>query len=151
MMKRLFIGLLGLLISSVAIVQTTLPPYISGTQDFGKDSIDFIGFQRINANTGLTATASGTITTSQVLNRGYSQFTTVTSSGDAAKLPTLTGSVLVYVTNGAAANAMNIFPDASTSTINALGAGSAFSLAAGKSTIFIQATTGKWYTIPLAP
>ena len=149
--KRIVFGLLALGLSSAALAQTVLPPYISGTKDESKDMIDYVGIQRINANTALTATASGNITTSQVLNRGYSHFTTVTSAGDAAKLPTLSGSVMIIVTNNAAANAMNVFPDSSTSTINAIAAGSAFSLTAGKTAIFIQSTAGKWHTIPLVP
>jgi hypothetical protein len=149
--KRIVFGLLALSLSGAALAQTTLPPFITGTQDQGKDSIDYIGIQRIAANTALTATASGSITTSQVLNKGYSHFTTVTSSGDAARLPTLTGSVMIIVTNNAASNAMNIFPDVSASTINAIAAGSAFSLTAGKTAIFIQSTQGKWHTIPLVP
>ena len=151
-MKRLLLSFVAMVLLSIpALAQGTLPPYITGTQDFGKDSIDYIGIQRVAANTGLTATASGTITTSQVLNRGYSHFSTVTSAGDAARLPTLTGSVMIIVTNNAAANAMNIFPDSATSTINAIGAGSAFSLTAGKTATFIQSRPGKWHTIPLVP
>ena len=149
--KRLVFGLSALMISGAALAQTVYPPFITGTIDSSKDSIDFVGVQRINANTALTATASGTITTAQQLTRGYSHFATVTTAADAARLPTLTGSVMFIVTNGAAANSMNIFPDAAASTINALSGGAAFALAAGKSTIFIQSTSGKWFTIPVAP
>lgn len=151
-MKRFLLSLVTVVLLSVpALAQSTLPPYITGTQDFGKDSIDYVGLSRIAANTGLTATASGTITTSQLLTRGYSHFSTVASAGDAARLPTMTGSVMFIVTNNAAANAMNIFPDSATSTINAIGAGSAFSLTVGKTATFIQSTPGKWHTIPLVP
>jgi len=83
--KRLAFGLLAVILSGAALAQTVLPPTITGTQDQAKDSIDFVGIQRINANTGLTATASGTITTAQTLTRGYSHFSTVASGNDAAK------------------------------------------------------------------
>jgi len=152
MLKRLLISLAAVLcLSGAALAQGTLPPYITGTQDQGKDSIDFVGIQRISANTALTATPSGTITTAQLLTRGYSHFTVVATAGDAARLPTLTGSVMFIVTNNDAADAMNIFPDSATSTINAGVAGAAFSLTAGKTATFIQSTPGKWHTIPLVP
>lgn len=150
MFKRIAFGLLALGISGAALAQTVLPPFIGGTQDFGKDSIDYIGIQRVAANTALTATAAGTITTSQVLNRGYSHFSTVASANDSAKLPTLTGSVMIIVTNNTA-NSMRIFPDSATSTINAIAAGTQFDLTAQKTAIFIQSTQGKWFTLPSTP
>lgn len=149
--KRLAYGLLALCLSGAAIAQTTLPPNITGTSEPNRNMIDHVGILRLARNTALTATAAGTITTSQTLTYGYNHFTTVASAGDAAKLPTLTGSVMIIVTNNAATNAMNVFPDSATSTINAISAGGAFSLAAGRTAIFIQSTDGKWFTAPLVP
>ena len=51
-MKRFLLSLVAVVLLSVpALAQGVLPPYITGTQDQGKDSIDFVGIQRLNQTT----------------------------------------------------------------------------------------------------
>lgn len=150
-MKLRNILLLGLacLISGVALAQTTLPPFISGTDNTFSRSVFEVGFLRIVRNQTLTALAGGA-QAGTTLNVGYNRFTTVASGNDSAQLPALSGGVMVVVTNAAAANALAVFPQTG-GIINALSANAAFSVAAGKTVIFFQAidTSGAtiWYAV----
>jgi hypothetical protein len=145
-MKRLLLSLVAVVLLSVpALAQTTLPPYITGTQDFGKDSIDFIGIQRISAVNGLTATPAGTLANSAVLNRGMNIVSTVATTNDSFTLPTLTGSVMIAVVNNGA-NVLRVFPNVSTGQIDTGGAGTAQTVAVNKMRIFWQGNAGLWYS-----
>lgn len=146
-MKRLLLSIVAVLcLSGAALAQTTLPPYITGTQDFGKDSIDFIGMQRISQATGLTATAGGTLANSAVLNRGMNIVSTVTTTNDSFTLPTLTGSVMIAVINNGA-NTLRVFPNVSTGQIDTGGAGTSQTIAANKMRVFWQGSAGLWYSL----
>lgn len=145
-MKRFLLSLAtALCLSGAVFAQQTLPPYITGTQDQAKDSIDFVGIQRINQTTGLTATASGTLANSLVLNRGMNIVSTVTTTNDSFTLPTLTGSVMIAVVNNGA-NTLRVFPNVSTGQIDTGGAGTAQTVAANKMRIFWQGSAGLWYS-----
>jgi len=146
-MKRFLLSLFALVAwSSLSFAQTTLPPYITGTQDGGKDSIDFIGIQRISQATGLVATPSGTLANSAVLNRGMNIVATVASTNDSFTLPTLTGSVMIAVINNGA-NTLRVFPNISTGQIDTGGAGTSQTIAANKMRVFWQGSAGLWYSL----
>jgi hypothetical protein len=104
---------------------------------------------RLGSNTAMAALAGGA-QAGTALNLGYNRFTTVATTADSAQLPALSGSVIVIVTNAHASNAVAVFPQTG-GIINALSANAAFSVAAGKTAIFIQAidTSGAtiWYAV----
>lgn len=150
-MKLRHILLLGFacLMSGIALAQTTLPPFITGTESTYRQSVFEVGYLRILRNQTLTALAGGA-QAGTVLSTGYNRFTTVASGNDSAQLPALSGGVMVVVTNAAASNALAVFPQTG-GIINALSANAAFSVAAGKTVIFFQAidTSGAtiWYAV----
>lgn len=98
-----------------------------------------------SCETGITATASGTQVTSYQLTKAINRVTTV-ASGAGVKLPVAKAGSIVYVTN-AGANALAVFPYLSSSVINALSAGAAYSVATAKSVMFVCAVDGQWDTI----
>jgi hypothetical protein len=71
--------------------------------------------------------------------------TVVASAGDSVILPASAPGLEITVVNAAAANSMNVFP-AVGDAINALGANTAFAVAAGKTCTFYCATSGQWHT-----
>lgn len=144
-LKRVLLLGLALLISGVALAQTTLPPMITGTEFQFRQSIFDVGFLRISRNTALTALAGGAQAGTQ-LNLGMNRFTVVVTAGDSAQLPVLTGGIMVVVVNADSTDSMNVFPPTG-QTINALSANSAFAVAAGKTAIFFQALDGAWYAV----
>lgn len=148
-LKRILLGILALALSGAAIAQTTLPPFITGTEDQNRNSIFQVGILRLSRNTALTALAGGA-QAGTALNLGYNRFTVVVTAGDSAQLPALSGGVMVIVTNADASDSMNVFPQTG-GIINAGAANAAFAVAAGKTAIFIQAidTSGAtiWYAI----
>lgn len=146
-LKRTILLGFALLASSVALAQTVLPPFISGTDTKFNRSIFEVGVLRIARNTALTATAGGTLANSQVLNLGLNRFTVVATAAASATLPTVSGGVMVVVVNADSADSMRVFPNSATSTINAGAGGAAFAVAAGKTAIFFQANDGNWYAV----
>jgi hypothetical protein len=149
-LKRILLGLAALLISGAVLAQTVLPPFITGTNSEHRREIFEIGMLRVPIlNNALTALVGGA-QAGTALNLGYNRFTTVTSGNDSAQLPALTGGVVVVVTNAAASNTLAVFPQTG-GIINAGSANAAFSVAAGKTAIFIQAvdTSGAtiWYAL----
>lgn len=145
-LKRILFGLLALSLSTMALAQTTLAPYLTGTNTEYRRSIFEVGMLRMpQVNNALTALAGGAQAGTQ-LTLGYNRFTVVATAGDSAQLPILTGAVVVIVTNADSADSMNVFPPTG-GTINALSANSAFAVAANKTAIFIQAADGVWHSI----
>lgn len=148
-LKRILLGLLALALSGAAVAQTTLPPFISGTDDQNRNSIFHVGILRLTRNTALTALAGGA-QAGTALNLGYNRFTVVVTAGDSAQLPAVSGGAVIIVTNADAADSMNVFPQTG-GIINAGAANAAFAVAAGKTAIFIQAidTSGAtiWYCV----
>lgn len=94
----------------------------------------------------LTAHAGGTQGAALQIVAQMSRFTTVGTAADSAKLPASVAGLSLTVTNAAAANSMNVFPQTG-DAINALGANAAFALAAGKTATFNCFTAGQWHTI----
>jgi hypothetical protein len=105
---------------------------------------------------GLTATPSGTQTTSQVLKGTINEFTTVANAADGATLPPcIKAPTRRMVMNEAASNAMQVFASGS-ETINGVAGATGISVAAGARNEFIcvvptfsqQATpsVGTWFT-----
>lgn len=144
-LKRILLGLAALILSGAALAQTTLPPFLTGTDTSYNRSIFEVGMLRIGRNTALTALAGGAQAGTQ-LNLGLNRFTVVVTAGDSAQLPVVTGGVMVVVVNADAADSMNVFPPTG-QTINALSANSAFAVAAGKTALFFQALDGAWYAL----
>lgn len=94
---------------------------------------------------GLTATASGTQTTSLQLSQTAPlvEVDTVTSTGDGVKLPAAIPGAVVCIYNGGS-NTLDVFPFASTDTINSGSAGAAFTIATHIAGIFFCAKSGSW-------
>lgn len=97
-----------------------------------------------SAQGGLTATAGGA-QAGLALSKTQNRFTTVTTTGDSAQLPSAVAGLFVIVKN-AHANSMNVFPQTG-ETINALSANAAYAVATTKAVMFFCATAGKWDTI----
>jgi hypothetical protein len=111
-------------------------------------------FERLFA--GLTATPSGTQTTSQILKGTINQFSTVTSANDGALLPPcIKAPTKVLVMNEAAANAMQVFASGS-ETIDGVAGATGVSVAAVTRKEFIcvvptfsqqaSPSVGTWFT-----
>lgn len=141
------IAIVGSLVVAATLAQSL---NITGQNTEYRNSIFQVGVLRISRDEAVTATPSGTITTSYALSAGLTQVTTVATAADSVKLPLTTGQQgggLVYIVVNATANAMNVFPAQAADTINALSGGTAFSVAAGKTVMFVVASDGKWYGI----
>jgi hypothetical protein len=154
MLKRFLAGLMAIACAGTLGYAASIT--ITGTDTEHRFQIFQMGIPRITRDEGITATASGSITTSYQLTAGISQVTTVASGGDAVKLPATTptsgttgtgGGLMMIIVNGAASNSLNIFPFASADTINAGSAGAAYALAAGKTAICIAGADAKWYCV----
>jgi hypothetical protein len=113
----------------------------------------------------MTASAGGTQALATPITTTYSRFTVVANANDSAVLPPAGAGLEYVVKNATATNSMNIFPAAASQggfrgdgpnfpagdSINALGANTAFALAAGKSVRFFCVAPGVWDTIPSIP
>lgn len=143
--SRLRIAILaGLAVA--ATITSGLALTITGTNSENRNSIFEVGILRVARDSAITATPSGSITTSYLLTAGLNRVTTVATAADGVRLPECRGGKVIIVINAAASNAMNVFPYVSTETINALTAGTAFSVAANKMVIFSCAIDGRWYS-----
>lgn len=144
-MKRILLGLLALAISGAALAQTTLQPFLSGTNTEWRQSIFQVGMLRFTRNETLTALAGGA-QAGTALSLGLNRVTVVATAADSVQLPLVTGGVMVVVVNADAADSLNVFPQTG-QTINALSANTAFAVAAGKTAIFFQALDGSWWAV----
>jgi hypothetical protein len=72
--------------------------------------------------------------------------TKVANANDSVTLPPSQSGVILIVANAAASNSMNVFP-AKGEQINALGANTAFAVAAGKVALFMCGTSGQLHSI----
>jgi hypothetical protein len=93
--------------------------------------------------TASTHSAQGTVGASGLISTFATQADTVGSAGDSYTLPSAVAGITHVVCNGAAANAMDVFPFTSDS-INKESADTAISLAAGECMICVAFTTVKW-------
>lgn len=99
-----------------------------------------------NTKDNLTAFAGGGQTGGVPITEQMTRFTTVATGGDSSKLPKSQPGMSYTITNAAAANSMNVFPFLG-DQVNALGANTAFALAAGKTCEFVCYTAGQWHTL----
>lgn len=97
-----------------------------------------------NAASGLTAT--GTTITDALALTDVNEFTTVAAS-TGARLPAAVpgDSVVVYVATGQ--STLTVYPSSSTDAINAVAAGSGFSVATNKTAIFYKVSANRWASI----
>lgn len=145
-LKRILFAILALSVSAAALAQTVLPPFLTGTNSEHRREIFEIGMLRLPiANNALTALVGGA-QAGTALSLGYNRFTVVTSGNDSAQLPAISGAAVVIVTNADSADALAVFPQTG-GIINALSANASFSVAAGKTVIFIQAVDTSGATI----
>jgi hypothetical protein len=93
--------------------------------------------------TGSTTSAQGVVAASGLISTLATQADTVASAGDSFTLPSAVAGMVEVVCNGAAANAMDVFPFTSDS-INKESADTAISLAAGECMICFAFTAVKW-------
>lgn len=99
-----------------------------------------------SATNAITAAAGGGQANGVALTSTVSRVTTVATAADSVKLPAATPGAFMIVTNAAAANSMNVFPQTG-EAINALAANAAFAMAANKTAIFYCAVAGTWNSI----
>lgn len=96
----------------------------------------------------LAANAGGGQANATLMDAQYNKVVTVATAGDSLKLiPANAAAIgaIQYLQNITATSA-NVFPNTG-DQINALGANTAFAVAAGKSAIFICVGSGQWATI----
>lgn len=154
MFKRLSNALCMLLAAaSVSYAITT-----TGTNSQNENSFFKVGYLRHSVQDSITAFAGGGQASATPLVAAYNRVSTVASAADSVLLPSCvsgasntfngtgnTTGMEIIVTNAAATNAMNVFPQSGQS-INALSANTAFSLVAGKTaTMFCSPAGGVWY------
>lgn len=162
-MQRFFLSLAALALFAIGVAEAV---QITGTNSEMRRSVVRVGFVRLSTTDALTAFAGGGQTSAVQLDSAYNRVTTVGSANDSVKLPpcrtggggntgpsTIAGiipgntdGVVVWVTNAAAANSMNLYPAVGDS-INALSANSAYAMAANKTAAFICGSAGLWYSI----
>lgn len=98
-----------------------------------------------SAKTGLTAHAGGGQGSALALTAETNFVTVVASGGDSVKLPTAALGLRIVIFN-LGANAMDVFP-ASGGQIDAAGANTAVSLAAGAKLSYFGQSTTQWRTL----
>lgn len=103
---------------------------------------------RESVTTGVTAHAGGGQQVNSPVSAQATEVTTVASAGDSVTLPVETAyiGVTLSVTNAAAVNSMNVFPNTG-AKINGGGANAAYALAAGKTAYFTCVKAGQWYAV----
>lgn len=158
-MKKFLLGLLG----GVALLTAAHAVNITGTNSLNENSVMKIGYERVSVTDSITAFSTGGQASAVLLDSGYNRVTTVAAAADSVKLPSChTGAsntgpnvpgiisgntigLVVWVTNAAAANSMNIYPQTGES-INAIAANGAYAMAANKTSAFVCGTAGIWYS-----
>src|SRR5882757_6627379 len=161
-MKRFLlaaIGLLGLLGLAHAV-------NLTGTNNASEAQVLKGGFFRMSDQNAITALAGGLQPNATPLVNGYNRIVTVASANDSVLLPPCvngiagdvggggygnTNGMFVIVTNSHASNAVNVFAQGSAQSINAIAGGTAFSLAATKTAMFICSAASIWHTLPTIP
>lgn len=103
-------------------------------------------FSTGTALNGITAHAGGGQGSATLLTAEINRVTTVATAADSVLMPVSAPGMTVTVTNAAASNSMNVFPQ-SGDAINALGANAAFAVAAGKTATFTCAVAGQWHAV----
>jgi hypothetical protein len=97
----------------------------------------------VSAQDAVTATASGTITTTPVITGSFVNVTTVATAGDSVRLPVAAAGVWVVIRNSSATS-MNVFPNSTSEAINGGTAGAALAHGAGKGAVYFATAANKW-------
>lgn len=154
-MKRLLLSLVAL----AAVLGIAHAVNITGTNSQSQNQIVSVGYIRNSVTDAITATAGGGLANAVALDSAYNRVTTVATAGDSVKLPLCqsgpvggaglanTLGMMIYVTNAATPNSMNVFPSTGGS-INALATNAAYAMATGKTAGFLCSPGGTiWYSI----
>lgn len=136
---------------------------ISGTNSQNENSVLKMGYERVSVTDSIVAFSGGGQTSAVLMDSAYNRVITVAAGNDSVKLPSChTGAsntgplaasaisgntigLVVWVTNAAAANSMNVYPQTG-EAINALGNNNPYAMAANKTSQFICGTAGIWYS-----
>jgi hypothetical protein len=94
----------------------------------------------------LTAHSGGTQGPALQLTAQLNRVTTVAAANDSVKLPVSVAGLTIQVTNAAATNALDVYPQTG-DAINALSANAEFTVNAGKTATFTCYTAGQWHSI----
>lgn len=159
----MFKRLLPSIILALGMIGAAYAVTITGTNSQNENSVFKVGYERLSVTDSIVAFATGGQANAVLLDSGFNRVITVGTAADSVKLPSChtgasnTGPVpagvisgntiglIVWVTNAAAANSMNVFPQTG-EAINALGANTAYAMAANKTSQFICGTAGIWYS-----
>jgi hypothetical protein len=136
-LNKNFLSLHGRLLGLFRGVLTVGDAYLGGD-----------GFMSIleAATDTITAKAGGGQSAATPLTTPLNRITIVASANDSVTLPLSQPGMTFTVTNAAAANSLNVFPNTG-EIINALGANAAFALVANKTATFTCYTAGQWHTV----
>lgn len=102
-----------------------------------------------SAADGLTATPSGSQTTSLLLTATKNNVTTVATAADGILLPLAVAGLRLEISNGTAATSMQVFGNG-TDTINGVATATGVAQAGAKSAIYFctkSAPGGKWFRV----
>lgn len=100
----------------------------------------------VSSTNGITAFATGGQAGAVLLTTVINRITTVGTAGDSVKLPVAVPGLMMVVTNAAAVNSMNLFPNTG-DQINAGGANAAYAIVAGKTASLSCAVAGQWHAV----
>jgi hypothetical protein len=119
---------------------------VTGNQSGG--TVAAVGVLSGDATTGITAFAGGGQSSATALTTVVNEVVTVGTAADSVKLPAPSKvGQMVIVINAHASNAIQVF-GSGTDTINGVATATGVSQAAGKTALYVAATTGtaaKWY------
>lgn len=160
-MKRL----LPAILLAVGMIGIAHAINVTGTNSQNENSVVKVGYVRNSVTDAITAFAGGLQPSATLLDSGYNRVTVVASANDSVKLPSChtgasntgpmaagvisgnTTGLLLWVTNAAAANSMNVYPQTGES-INAIAANSPYAVAANKTVGFLCSPAGTiWYSV----
>lgn len=100
----------------------------------------------VSYTNAITAFATGGQASAVPLTTVINRITTVGTAGDSVKMPVAVPGLMLTVTNAAAANSMNLFPNTG-DVINAGAANAAFAIVAGKTASLSCAVAGIWHAV----
>lgn len=103
-------------------------------------------FATSSAVNGIVAFAGGGQANATLLPAMINRVTTVATANDSVKLPPAIAGMSIVVSNAAASNSMNLFPNTG-DNINTQGANTAFAVAAGKTVSLTSAVNGQWHAV----
>ena len=118
---------------------------VTGTDTSGQNMAAQFKYIEGSVEDAITATASGSQTTSYQLTAQVSRISTVATTADGVKLPlAVPGMALTVINDGA--NAAQVFPTAP-DTIDAVTSATGVALSAAKRATFFCVVAGKWQSM----